>query len=105
MGADLEPFVGAFGQHARRKGAKILTMLDQLVENVAHVRPARVGEQRTVAERARPELHASLKPGDDLAVGDHVGGVARRRFAVVGRKTGRLYRRQNVAPAEYRTEI
>ena len=76
--ADLEPVLGVFRQHARREGAKILAVLHLLIEDVAHVRPARIGEQRTVAERPRPELHAALKPGDDLAVGDHVGSVARR---------------------------
>ena len=38
--------------------------------------PARIGKQRPVAEGARPELHAALKPPDDIAVGDHVGGFA-----------------------------
>src|SRR6266702_7629462 len=65
VGANLEPFVGMLGHDARRKWPKILSMLDPLIEDIAHVRPARVGEQRTVAERAGPELHAPLKPCDD----------------------------------------
>ena len=76
-----------------------------MIEDVAHVRPARIGEQRTVAERAGPELHATLKPGDDLAVGDHVRSVARGGFAAPGRETGRLDRRQNFAPVERGTQI
>jgi hypothetical protein len=35
-------------------------------------------------EGARPELHAALKPGDDLAVSHHVRSVARRGFAARG---------------------
>ena len=105
VGADLEPFVGMLGHHARCKGAEVLAVLDHLIEDVAHVRSARVGEQRTVAEGARPEFHATLKPGDDLAVGDHVRGIARRGFAAPGRETGRLDRRQNFAPVERGTEI
>src|SRR5262249_9225232 len=75
-----------------------------LVEDVAHVRPARVGEQRTVAERARSELHAALKPGDDLAVGDHVRGVAPRGFAAASGETGRLDRGEYLTPVERWTE-
>ena len=79
--SDVEPVVGMFGEHARCKRTEVFPVLDLLIEDVAHLRPARIGEQRTVAERARSELHAALKPGDDLAVGDQLGGVARRRLA------------------------
>src|ERR1700686_3519242 len=96
VGANLEPFVGAFGQDARCKRPEVLTVLDHLIEDVAHVRSARVGEERSVAEGARPELHAALKPGDDLAISHHVRGVAGRGFAAPGRETGRLDRRQNL---------
>ena len=105
MRADLEPFIGVFGQHARRKGTKILPVLDLLIEDIAHLRPARIGEQRTVAQRPGPELHAALKPCDDLAIGDHLRGVARGRLASPRRETGRLHRRQNVTPLERRPEI
>ena len=100
--ADLEPLVGMLGHHARRKRAKILAVLDLLIEDVAHLRPARIGEQRAVAERARAELHAALKPGDDLAVGDHLRGLARRRLALPRLEPGGLHRSQNLAPAEAR---
>ena len=83
-----------------RKSSRCLTIL---VEDVAHVRPARVGEQRPVAQRARPELHAALKPGDDLAVGHHVRGVARRGLAAPGLRpaaltAARISRRLNAGP-------
>ena len=66
---------------ASRKQPEVLAVLDLLIEDFAHVRPARVSEERTVTERAGPELHAALKPGDDLAIGDHVRRVARYRPA------------------------
>ncbi len=37
------------------------------VDVVLHLRPPRVGEDRAVAQRPRPELHASLVPAHDLA--------------------------------------
>src|SRR3954467_1656316 len=70
--AKLEPLVGLLGQDARGKRAEGLAMLDLLIKDIAHVRPARVGKQRTVAERTWPKFHAALKPRDDFAVGDHV---------------------------------
>ena len=45
-------------------------MLDARVEDVLHVVAARVGDDRAVAERARPELHPPLEPADDVAGGD-----------------------------------
>jgi hypothetical protein len=45
MHANLEPFVGAFGQDARREGAEVFPVLDLLIEDIAHLRPARIGEQ------------------------------------------------------------
>src|ERR1051326_2031306 len=43
MAADFEPFVRVFRHDARRKRAEVLAMLDPLIENIAHVRPARPG--------------------------------------------------------------
>jgi hypothetical protein len=92
-----------FGHDARRKRAEILPVLDLLIEDIAHVRPARVGEQRTVAERAGPELHAPLKPGDDLAIGDHLrslarGGLAARATRPADLTAARMSRRLNAGP-------
>src|SRR4029077_15755799 len=66
VAANLEPFFGAFGHHARRKRPEVLAVLDPLIKDVAHVRPTRVGKQRTVAEGSRPELHATMKPATIL---------------------------------------
>src|ERR1043166_1811910 len=98
--ADLEPFVGVFRHDAGGKRPEVLAVLDALIEGIAHVRPPWVGEERTVAERARPELHAALKPGDDLAVGDHVGGIAPGRLAAPSGETGGLHRGENFASIE-----
>src|SRR3984957_13250976 len=105
MRASLEPFIGMFGHDARREGTKILAVLDLLIEDIAHLGPTRIGEQRAVAERARPELHAALKPGDDLAVSDHLRGVARWRLALPRLEAGGLHRREDVATAEGGPEI
>src|SRR5205807_8808578 len=98
--ADLEPFLRVLRHDAGSERPEVLAVLDPLVEDVAHVGPTRVGEQRTVAERARPELHAALKPGDDLAVGDHLRGVASRRLAAPSGETRRLDRGENLPPLE-----
>src|SRR6185436_10395319 len=49
--------------------------LDLLVDDVAHVAPARVGEDAAIAEGARPPLHPALEPADDHPVGE----LGRRR--------------------------
>ncbi len=50
-------------------------MLDPRVEDVLHVLPPRVGDDRAVAERTWPELHPPLEPADDVAGGDPLGHV------------------------------
>ena len=67
--------------------------------------PARIGKQRPVAEGARPELHAALKPPDDIAVGDHVGGFAGGILASPRHQTGLLDGGQDLSLVELRTEI
>src|SRR5262245_33754464 len=102
--ANLEPLVGVFGHHARCKRPEVLAVLDPLIEDVTHVRPARIGKQRAVAERPWPKLHAALKPCDYLAIGDHVRSMARGGFAAPGSETSRLDRSQNFAPVELGTQ-
>ncbi len=62
-------------------------MLDPRVEDVLHVRPARVGDDRAVPERARPELHPPLEPADDVARRDPPGD---ERVELVVGEAGRL---------------
>ena len=105
MRPDFEPFVGVFGQDAGRERPKVLPVLDPAIEDGARIGPARIGKQRPIAKRARSEFHAALKPADDIAVGDHVGGLAGGVFASPRRQTGRLDGGQNLALVEFRTEI
>src|SRR5436305_6141303 len=65
----LEYLLRALGQNDRREGAERLAMFDAAVQNVLHFRLARIGEQAAIAERARPELRAALKPADDFLIG------------------------------------
>ena len=54
---------GANGRKRSRNLIRVLMI-------VAHVRASRVGDDASIPERARPPLHAALKPPDDLRVGD-----------------------------------
>src|SRR5579871_2742816 len=92
LSADIEPFVGALGHGTRREWAEVFAVLDPLIEDIAHIRPARIGKQRTVAERTGSELHASLEPGDALAGCDHLRSFTRGVIAAPGRQPGRLDR-------------
>src|SRR5262249_61606916 len=49
-------------------------VFDLEIEPLLHARRARVAEDRAVAERARPELHAALHPADCLAVRQRTRG-------------------------------
>ena len=70
-------------EHAWGEGAKGFAALDFQVEDVLHVRPARVAEDRTVAQRTRAPLQAALKPADHLAVGNRCGR-APAEFTFIG---------------------
>ena len=85
----LEPLAGRLGEDRRRERAERLAVLDPRVEDVLHVVPARVGDDRAVAERARAELHPPLEPADDVAVGDPLGDVREERVVVqaLGRRS------------------
>src|SRR5262245_30464209 len=100
VAANLKPFIGAFSHDARCKWPEVLAVLDPLIKNTTNVWPAVVGKQRTVAHAWRPELHATLKPGDYLPSGDHFRRVARGGFAAPGCETGRPNSSQNFAPIE-----
>ena len=100
-----EPFVRTFGKDAGRKRPKVLAVLDPAIENSPHIGSARIRKQRPIAKRTRSELHAALKPADDLAIGDHVGGFAGGVLASPRRETGRLEGSQYLAFVELRAEI
>ena len=64
----------ALGEHHRRDRPELLAALD-VVEPLQVRRPPGVGQQAAVPERARAELAAALKPGDDAVVGQHLGDL------------------------------
>ena len=65
-----------FGEHRRAERPECLAVLDAAIELIANRSPARICEQRAVAQSPRTELHAALKPADDQPFGDQ-----RRRHA------------------------
>ena len=69
----LVPVPGVLGEDRRGERPERLAVLDAGVEDVLHVRTARVDEDRAVAERTRPELHPALEPADHVAGGDPLG--------------------------------
>src|SRR5246500_4691761 len=78
---DVEPLRDVLAQDRRRKRAKALAILDLQIELLLHLRVARIGEDRAIAERARTKLHASLKPADGLAVRERVCGALEQLIA------------------------
>src|SRR5215472_5127261 len=69
-------FPGGLGQDRRRKGAKALAVLDAPVENLFHFGTAGVRYDAAIPERARAPLGSSLKPAEDLAVGNDARSAA-----------------------------
>src|SRR5438093_962743 len=65
----LEPVTGRLSQDRWSKRTERLAMLDSSIEDVLHVRPSRVDDDRAVAERPRPELHPPLEPPDHVPAG------------------------------------
>src|ERR1035441_4142166 len=63
---ELEPVAHILAQHGRSKRAKRFPEFDLQVELRLHGRLARVGQNGTVAQRTRTELHAALKPSQHL---------------------------------------
>src|SRR6476646_45730 len=73
---ELEPLGDRLAENGRRERPKRLPALDLEVEDLLHVRAARVAQNRAVAERPRAPLHASLEPPDYLPVRDRRRGAA-----------------------------
>ena len=79
----VEILVGTVLQNRRRKRPKRLAELDLQVHHRLHLRAPRVADDAARSERARTELHATLKPADDLLPRDQVGhGLAERLVRV-----------------------
>ena len=63
-------FAGGLFEDRRREGAKDFAVLDAAIQNVLHLRAARIGQNAAIAERARAPFGAALKPADDFSRGD-----------------------------------
>src|SRR5262249_26118169 len=110
-----EELAQRFLEHRRSERPEALTELDPRVDDVAHVRPPRVGDDAAVAEGTGTPFHAALEPADDAAVGDlHRGPLVERlRTAplaaqapsLVDRGTLRLERVGNRAIVERRSPV
>src|SRR5918993_5571558 len=90
----VEDLLRLLSEHHRGDGSKAFAALDS-VEAVEVGGMARMGEQAAMAQRPRPELAASLEPGDDLVTCQRLGDLAgdRGRTAVCDtcRAQGVLY--------------
>ena len=71
-----KPFRDRFPQDGGRKRTERFPPFDSGIQNIFHIRPARIGQDRTVAQSARAPFHSPLKPADHFAVRDRL-----RRFA------------------------
>src|SRR6201982_1065628 len=103
---DVEPFRDVLAQDRWCKRAKALAVLDLQIELLLHLRVARIGEDRAIAEGARTKLHAPLKPADGLAVGERLCGAVEQ---LIARKDGvararRLEPRLRLAIIEFGAE-
>src|SRR5690606_19648874 len=69
-----EPLALATGEDRRPERPPRLPRLDR-VEPGLEIVAARIGEDAAAAERPRTELHRPLKPADDLAGREQLGGL------------------------------
>ncbi len=69
-----------FFENTGRERTKLLAELDLQIDNVTHVGPARVCNQRPVAQSSGPKLHTSLEPSDDLPINQPVGDLLDKFF-------------------------
>jgi hypothetical protein len=65
-----EVLSNAVGENGGAERAEGLAVLDPAIQNVLHVIAAWVGQDAPVPQRTRAEFHPSLKPADDLTLGD-----------------------------------
>src|ERR1041385_1979520 len=66
----LEPFRDMLSQDRWGKRAKGFAAFYLGIQNVAHVGPARIAQNRSIAERSWSPLHPPLEPSDNGPLGD-----------------------------------
>ena len=69
-----EVFVQSFLENGRREGAEFLAELDLGIDEIAHIRATRIGEDAAVTQCARAPFHAPLEPAHHVAVRDEPRG-------------------------------
>src|SRR5436305_2115685 len=66
----LKPIADCLRQNRRRKGPKNLPVLDASVENLLHIRTARISHDAAISQRSRAPLSAPLKPTQNFPIGN-----------------------------------
>ena len=106
-GLDVEVLARLVVEHLGRERSERLAVLDLEVHDRLHGGRARIADDRTVAERAGPELHPSLQEPHHVAVGDRTGdalGTRRAGEALVG-VAALVEPRRHFVAAEPGTEV
>src|SRR5580658_5622314 len=75
-----EPFPRGFREYRWSEGAEDFAVLDALVQYLLHFRPSRIGDDASIAERARSPFRSPLKPSEDFPVGHNCGGALHKIF-------------------------
>ena len=70
VGVRLEILPHRLAQNGRGEGPERLPSLDLGVQDVLHVRAARIDDDRTIPEGAGPPLHPPLEPAGDETLFD-----------------------------------
>ena len=83
---EFEPLGRPFGEHRRSERPESFALFHLVVEVLDHRRIARIGEDRSVAEGPRTELHPPLEPTHHRAAVEGLGND--RRELLVGRVFG-----------------
>ena len=61
--------VDSFFQDRRSEGAEFFAKFDFCVDELAHVRAARIRQDAAISNGPGAPFHSSLKPSDDVAIG------------------------------------
>src|SRR6185503_12723187 len=72
----LEPIRDGLTQNRWCEGPEGLTPLNLKVQDILHVRPARISQDGPISQGARTPLHAVLKPTYNLAISNGRGNLA-----------------------------
>src|SRR6266852_2601382 len=76
-----EPHARRLLQNGRGEWPEDFAVLDPAIENLLHLRAARIGDDAAISERARAPFRAALEPAENLAVSDNSSSAA-QQFAL-----------------------